>query len=79
MNKEQVKKLLLGALGLIALLYVYFSFFLGTAQQKPQCGSGKDQGFADQNLDVQNRDIQGDKTGGDRSLRDCSLRCAACA
>ena len=29
MNKEQVKKLLLGALGLIALLYVYFSFFLG--------------------------------------------------
>lgn len=29
MNKEQVKKLLLGGLGLIALLYVYFSFFLG--------------------------------------------------
>jgi hypothetical protein len=28
-NKEQSKKLLLGALGLIALLYVYFSFFLG--------------------------------------------------
>jgi hypothetical protein len=28
-NKEQVKKLLLGGLGLIALLYVYFSFFLG--------------------------------------------------
>ena len=29
MNKEQVKKLFLGGLGLIALLYVYFSFFLG--------------------------------------------------
>jgi hypothetical protein len=28
-NKEQVKKMLLGGLGLIALLYVYFSFFLG--------------------------------------------------
>jgi hypothetical protein len=28
-NKEQLKKLFLGALGLIALLYVYFSFFLG--------------------------------------------------
>jgi hypothetical protein len=28
-NKEQVKKLFLGGLGLIALLYVYFSFFLG--------------------------------------------------
>jgi hypothetical protein len=28
-NKEQAKKLLLGGLGLIALLYVYFSFFLG--------------------------------------------------
>ena len=29
MNKEQTKKLFLGGLGLIALLYVYFSFFLG--------------------------------------------------
>ena len=29
MNKEQTKKLMLGGLGLIALLYVYFSFFLG--------------------------------------------------
>ena len=29
MNKEQIKKLFLGGLGLIALLYVYFSFFLG--------------------------------------------------
>jgi len=28
-NKDQVKKLSLGGLGLIALLYVYFSFFLG--------------------------------------------------
>jgi len=28
-NKEQAKKMLLGALGLIALVYVYFSFFLG--------------------------------------------------
>jgi hypothetical protein len=28
-NKEQIKKLFLGGLGLIALLYVYFSFFLG--------------------------------------------------
>jgi len=28
-NKEQTKKLMLGGLGLIALLYVYFSFFLG--------------------------------------------------
>ena len=29
MNKEQAKKLMLGLLGLIVLLYVYFSFFLG--------------------------------------------------
>ena len=29
MNKEQAKKMLLGGLGLIALLYVYFAFFLG--------------------------------------------------
>ena len=29
MNKEQAKKMLLGGLGLIALIYVYFSFFLG--------------------------------------------------
>ena len=29
MNKDQTKKLFLGSLGLIALLYVYFSFFLG--------------------------------------------------
>ena len=29
MNKDQLKKLMLGGLGLIALLYVYFSFFLG--------------------------------------------------
>ena len=29
MNKDQTKKLVLGGLGLIALLYVYFSFFLG--------------------------------------------------
>lgn len=29
MNKEQTKKLILGAFGLIGLLYVYFSFFLG--------------------------------------------------
>src|SRR5438874_6240543 len=28
-NKEQAKKMLLGGLGLIALTYVYFSFFLG--------------------------------------------------
>ena len=29
MNKEQTKKLILGGFGLIGLLYVYFSFFLG--------------------------------------------------
>ena len=29
MNKEQTKKLILGAFGLIGLLYVYFTFFLG--------------------------------------------------
>ncbi len=29
MNKDQTKKLFLGGLGLIALVYVYFSFFLG--------------------------------------------------
>ena len=29
MNKEQTKKIVLGAFGLIALLYVYFAFFLG--------------------------------------------------
>ena len=29
MNKEQAKKMMLGGLGLIALIYVYFSFFLG--------------------------------------------------
>jgi hypothetical protein len=29
MNKDQTKKMVLGGLGLIALLYVYFSFFLG--------------------------------------------------
>jgi hypothetical protein len=28
-NKDQTKKLFLGGLGLIALVYVYFSFFLG--------------------------------------------------
>jgi hypothetical protein len=28
-NKEQAKKMFLGGLGLIALIYVYFSFFLG--------------------------------------------------
>jgi len=28
-NKEQAKKLILGGLGLGALLYVYFTFFLG--------------------------------------------------
>lgn len=29
MNKEQTKRLLLGGLGLIGLLYVYFTYFLG--------------------------------------------------
>lgn len=29
LNKEQTKKIALGAFGLIALLYVYFAFFLG--------------------------------------------------
>ena len=29
MNAEQMKKLMLGGLGLIALLYVYFTYFLG--------------------------------------------------
>jgi hypothetical protein len=29
MKKEQIKKLVLGILGLIALLYVYFAFFIG--------------------------------------------------
>ena len=29
MNREQTKKLMLGGLALVALLYVYFSFFLG--------------------------------------------------
>lgn len=29
MNKEQIKKIILGVFGLIVLLYVYFSFFLG--------------------------------------------------
>ena len=29
MNKDQTKKMMLGGLGLIALFYVYFSFFLG--------------------------------------------------
>jgi hypothetical protein len=29
LNKEQTKKIVLGAFGLIVLLYVYFSFFLG--------------------------------------------------
>ncbi len=29
MNKEHAKKLLLGSFGLIALLYIYFAFFLG--------------------------------------------------
>ena len=29
MNKEQTKKIILGAFGVIGLLYVYFAFFLG--------------------------------------------------
>jgi hypothetical protein len=29
LNKEQIKKLILGVLGLIGLLYVYFVFFIG--------------------------------------------------
>jgi hypothetical protein len=29
LNKEQIKKLVLGAFGIIGLLYVYFAFFLG--------------------------------------------------
>ena len=29
MNKDQTKKMMLGGLGLIGLLYVYFTFFLG--------------------------------------------------
>ena len=29
MNKDQTKKLVLGSFGLVGLLYVYFTFFLG--------------------------------------------------
>src|SRR5438067_12474679 len=29
MNKEHTKKIVLGAFGLVGLLYVYFAFFLG--------------------------------------------------
>lgn len=48
MNKEQAKKLMLGSFGLIALLYIYFAFFLGplnksrnTIQTKVQDLQGK--------------------------------------
>lgn len=33
MSKEQTKKIFLGALGLVVLLYVYFSFFIGPLNQ----------------------------------------------
>ena len=36
MNKEQTKKLVLGGFGILVLLYVYFSFFLGPLHHSEQ-------------------------------------------
>lgn len=41
MNKEQTKKVILGAFGLIILLYVYFSFFLGPLNKTRYSMAGK--------------------------------------
>lgn len=41
MNKEQTKRLLLGGFGLIGLLYVYFSFFLGPLNKGRYAIQGK--------------------------------------
>ena len=41
MNKEQTKRLMLGGCGLIGLLYVYFTFFLGPLNKSRNSVQGK--------------------------------------
>ena len=41
MNKEQTKRLMLGGFGLIGLLYVYFTFFLGPLNNSRNSIQGK--------------------------------------
>jgi hypothetical protein len=41
LNKEQTKRLMLGGFGLIGLLYVYFSFFLGPLNKSRNSIQGK--------------------------------------
>ena len=41
MNKEQTKRLMLGGIGLIGLLYVYFTFFLGPLNNSRNSIQGK--------------------------------------
>ena len=47
MNKEQTKKLILGAFGLIGLVYVYFSFFLGPLNKSQHALEGRIKGLQD--------------------------------
>ena len=41
MNKEQIKKIILGAFGVIGLLYVYFAFFLGPLNKSRYSMAGR--------------------------------------
>ena len=41
MNKEQTKKIILGAFGVIGLLYVYFAFFLGPLNKSRYSMAGR--------------------------------------
>ena len=41
MNKEQTKKIILGAFGVIGLLYVYFVFFLGPLNKSRYSMAGR--------------------------------------
>ena len=36
LNKDQIQKIVLSALGFIALIYCYFNFFLGPLEQEPK-------------------------------------------
>jgi hypothetical protein len=47
LNKEQTKKLILGAFGLIGLLYIYFSFFLGPLNKSRYALENKIKGLQD--------------------------------
>jgi len=41
LNKEQIKKVILGAFGVIGLLYVYFAFFLGPLNKSRYSMAGR--------------------------------------